>query len=142
MKFEWWETMDATAKGLIQLFVLLTAFLGGGKVIRVNRADAANTDANVAATKTEEAAANSITSEIARLSALVKEYGTKIEALTTQVQALKEELNKVHSGRATALVLLRNIKLCGTCVDQYGVLLQTAIEALDSEETGDATHGQ
>lgn len=140
MKFEWWDAMDAGLKGIIQLFALLAAFLGGGKVIRVNRADSAATDASVSAVKAEEAANNSVANEVARLSVLVKEYGKKIEELSDQIQELKEELGRVHNGRTTALKLLRKIELCGECESKFGVLLETAITSL--EEESDAPHGQ
>lgn len=138
MRFEWWEALDTGFKTLFGLFAIVATFLGGGKLIRINRADSATTDANVASVKAEEAAANSVASEVARLSALVKEQGQKIDLMSQQIQELKEELGRVHNGRTTALKLLRKIDLCAKCDAQFAVLLETAITSLEDED--DAPH--
>ncbi len=138
MKFEWWEAMDNGFKVLFGLFGLLAAFLTGGKAIRLNRADTAVTNAAVAGASAEEAANNSVANEVARLSALVSEYGKKVDLLSTQVQELKDEVSRLHNGRTTALKLLRKIELCAECRSKFGVLLETAITSLEEE---DAPHG-
>lgn len=138
MTFEWLTTMDTGFKILFGLFALLSAFLGGGRAMRMNRTDEANTNANVASIKAEEVASNSVANEVARLSTLVKEQGQKIDLMSQQIQELKDELGRVHNGRNTALKLLRKIDLCGECDNRFGVLLETAITSLEDED--DAPH--
>lgn len=140
MTFEWITTMDTGFKVLFGLFALLATFLGGGRALRLNRTDAANTDANVASIRAEGAAATSVAAEVARLSALVREQGEKIDLMSQQIQELRDELGRVHNGRTTALKLLRRIDLCGKCESQYAVLLETAITSLEEEDDAAPDH--
>lgn len=130
---QWWTELDAKFQLLMQVVMFVGTFLAGGKVLRLNKTDVATTNANVASIKAEEVASTSITAEVARLSKMVKEQGLKIDELTELMQAMRDELHKVHTGRKTALKLLNKIHLCGDCDTRFGVLLETAITQLEIE---------
>lgn len=135
-----WE-IDQYKDAAIGLFTVIGIALGGGKYVRSQRTESAQTNATVAASKAEQTASESVVKEVARLSVLVKDYGEKIDELSDQVQALKEELGRAHTGRSIALKLLRKIALCKSCEDKYGVLLDTAITALENDDEMVLTHG-
>lgn len=128
-----WDQLDNGFKALFGLIGIVGAFLGGGKLIRLNRADNATNQANIAAVETEQVASNSVSTELARLSAAVEAQNKKIEELTTKVTTLESEVHRLNNGRQTALKLLKKIEYCEECHDKYGVLLETAIATLEDD---------
>lgn len=128
-----WDQLDNGFKALFGLIGIIGAFLGGGKLIRINQTDSAVNKADIAAVETEQVASHSVSMELARLSAAVAEQSKRIEDLTTKVTTLESEVHRLNNGRQTALKLLKKIEYCEECHDKYGVLLETAIATLEDD---------
>ena len=126
-----WEQLDSTVKAFFGLLATVGLFLGGGKLLRINRVDKAATDNVVAAEETSTAVNQFVTTQIEKLSVAVAEQSKKIEELTTKVTQLESEVHRLNNGRQTALKLLNKIHLCSDCEAKYSVLLETAISSLE-----------
>lgn len=126
-----WDQLDSTVKAFFGLLATVGVFLGGGKLLRINRVDKAATDNVVSSEETSTVANQFVTSQIEKLSVAVAEQSKRIEELTTKVTNLEAEVHRLNNGRQTALRLLKNIHLCSDCDTKYSVLLETAISSLE-----------
>lgn len=126
-----WEQLDTGVKTIFGLFATLGIFLGGGKLLRINKVDKAVTENAVSVEESNTAANQFVTNQIEKLSVAVAEQSKRIEELTTKVTQLESEVHRLNNGRQTALKLLNKIHLCSDCETKYAVLVETAISSLE-----------
>lgn len=129
-----WTDFETWTKSAMSIGGAIILFLASGKVLRVNRIDKANTNAQVAGIRAEETAAESVTASLKRLQDTVNEQSGHITELRDEVSQLRNEIHGLNNRRSAALDILEEIKLCGECEAKYGAMLRTAIKTLKEQE--------
>lgn len=120
--------LEVTGETATGLGVLLAAVLSAGKYFRMQRADAAQTDANIAGSNAAKAA----NEHMEALQRQVQNLNTASIQAANDINALKGEIAQLRAGYLPAVMMLPTITLCANCGERHQNTLDYVISHLQT----------